>query len=170
MGKIAGSACIVLLGLGQSISGWQSPVIGFALMGAGVVLGLISVISNERVRRHFPYAIVRRSKTGLTDVPSDVDRPQGGLDTSLAEIRAYLGEVDRAMEQHGFGANRSVTRAATPRDQTTVPSLRRSLQDQVRRGRRIRETASITIEGSSGPIEVWEQDVASLLEDAGRQD
>lgn len=170
MRKVAGSACIVLLGLGQSISGWQSPVFGFALMGAGLILGLLAVISDERVRQRFPYAIVRRSDLGLTAVPGEADQARGRLDSSLDEIEAYLGEVNRRMERHGFGRNPGSARTATPLSQATPLSLKRALQDQLRRGRRIRASASITTEGSSGPIEVWEQEVALLLEDAGRHD
>lgn len=133
MRKVAGSACIILVGLGQSISGWQSASIGFALMAAGLLLGLVSVIADERVKRRFPYVIVRRSAIGLAAVPG------------------------------GVGSQEGTT-------QTTIPSLGQALQDQLRRGWRIRSTASITLEGSSGPIEIWEQGVAVLLEDADRHD
>jgi hypothetical protein len=133
MRKVAGSACIILVGLGQSISGWQSPAIGFALMAAGLLLGLIFVIADEQVKRLFPYVIVRRSAIGLAAAPGG-EGSQGGS------------------------------------AQTTIPSLGQTLQDQLRRGRRIRSTASITPEGSSGPIEIWEHEVAVLLEDADRHD
>jgi hypothetical protein len=133
MRKIAGSACIILIGLGQSISGWQSPFVGFALMAAGLFLGLISVIADERVKHLFPYVIVRRSAINPAAVPGG-DGSQGGT------------------------------------AQATIPSLGRALQDQLKRGRKIRSTASITPEGSSGPIEIWEHEVAVLLEDADRHD
>jgi hypothetical protein len=61
------------------ISGWRSTSIGFALMAARLLLGLVSVIADERVKRRFPYVIVRRSAIGLAGVPSGVgsqgDRP-----------------------------------------------------------------------------------------------
>lgn len=44
------------------------------------------------------------------------------------------------------------------------------LQDLLRRGQRIRANTSLSIDGSSGPAQMWEQDVAIALEDAGKHD
>lgn len=95
---------------------------------------------------------------------------QAGLDQSLAEIETYLRDVNRTMEEHGFGPNPAVASTHRAPVQVAVPSLRRTLQDHLRKGRRVRATASISSDGSSGPIEIWEQEAVSLPEDGNRHD
>lgn len=80
-------------------------------------------------------------------------------------VPAVRHEMDDGRVAGGLGPTDSQTS-----DQTSNANLKQGLQDQLRRGKRIRLNASVTAEGSSGAIEIWEQDVATVLEDAGRYD
>jgi len=60
--------------------------------------------------------------------------------------------------------------ASEPEGPDQAVCLANRLQDLIRRGRRIRANAVVSSNGSSGPIEIWEQDAAITLEDAQRHD
>ena len=42
-GTSAPTAIVAVLGFGQSVSGWQSPVIGFSLMGLAGLMALVAI-------------------------------------------------------------------------------------------------------------------------------
>jgi hypothetical protein len=56
---------------------------------------------------------------------------------------------------------------ANPEPQLELNAL---LQEQLRRGRRLRATARVSSDGTAGSLDTWETDVALLLEDYGRHD
>lgn len=128
MRKAAGAGCVALIGLGQSVSGWQSPLIGIALVAVGILFGLLFLVSHEFIRTRLPYTVVRRETTA--GAPPSLGRSLRGPELSLEE----------------------------------------RLQAHLRKGRFARGSCSISSDGSSATIEVWEQDLVLLLEDAGRHD
>jgi hypothetical protein len=50
MRRTIGSASIVLLGFGQSVSGYQNPIIGVALMAIGAILGIYFLATYRRTK------------------------------------------------------------------------------------------------------------------------
>jgi len=54
--------------------------------------------------------------------------------------------------------------------QDLAPNISDALNAQLRRGRRLRTTARFSSDGTAGPLEMWEEEVAMLLEDRGRHD
>lgn len=54
--------------------------------------------------------------------------------------------------------------------QDLAPNLSDELNAQLRRGRKLRSNARFSSDGAAGPLEMWEQEVAMLLEDHGRHD
>lgn len=57
-----------------------------------------------------------------------------------------------------------------PANSSPDADLASQVLDQLKRGRKIRGTAPVSSDGTSGPIDVWEQDATMLLENAGRHD
>jgi hypothetical protein len=50
------------------------------------------------------------------------------------------------------------------------PRLADRIREQIRRASKLRSSARISGDGASGAIETWENDVALMLEDIGRED
>jgi hypothetical protein len=159
-----GSAFLFLAALGQSVSGWQSPVIGYAIMGCCAAAGFAYLASHERVRRRIPYRVVRKHPAIEHATAGGTGQP--ALDRSLREIANYLVQVEALMGQSGF-SRAGGSPAATPSE---AASLEDRLREFALRGHRLAKAAPISIDGASGPIEVWEAEIGRGLEDAGRHD
>jgi hypothetical protein len=96
MRKLAApSAAITLLGLGQSVSGWQSPLIGFALMVIGGLLGAAALAEWMRPR----WTVVDRCYAYLGIAPLSSDMSVLVPDEHRTELRAVvknaLDDLDR---------------------------------------------------------------------------
>jgi hypothetical protein len=93
---------------------------------------------------------------------SSRDRISGRLDV-LGRMVEHL-EVEAGLD----GAKGPPALGLT--DEATTAPLSTQLQDLLRRGQDCRSRARISIDGSSAPIEMWEEDVVRVLKDNGRDD
>jgi hypothetical protein len=99
MRGVIGGAALAVIGLGQSVSGWQDPVIGYALMGVGVLLALSYAATTGFVKARAPYVIVRNPR--LTVVGPSADRYEllrvaREVSTELETARYQLEEAKAA--------------------------------------------------------------------------
>lgn len=114
------AAVVLFIGLGQSISGWQSPVIGFALMIAAAILLIVWLASHPNVADRLPFEIRRRRLPQASPAPAIAGGTSPG-DRFLDPVAlgSYLESINQTMEAHGFGPN---PRAESTRAQITGPA------------------------------------------------
>lgn len=96
-----------------------------------------------------------------------------GKGSSSDRITDRLEVLGRLLEQLEMEAGPDGAKAPSAfgasQEPTTAP-LSIQLQELLRRGQHCRSRARISIDGSSAPIEIWEEDAVRMLKDNGRDD
>jgi len=94
----------------------------------------------------------------------------GNVSANGLSGRALTEACERAANSRLEFLAATLDELVEPRADNPRTDLAGVLAEQQRRGRRVRASAPISEDGTSGPIDVWEQEVRMLLEAAGRED
>jgi hypothetical protein len=126
MRRTLGSASIVLLGFGQSVSGYQSPIIGVALMAIGAILGIYFLVTYRRVKaQDEPLPLLNHLKLKLKEGQGLVLRLDHAFPDveALKSARAWQVEVYRMLVAQRKDLAQKFLDGADPIEEREVQTL-----------------------------------------------